>query len=183
MTELINSVELLLDRCSSPIIAIDGRCAAGKTTTADRLAEMFGFSVVHMDDFFLPFDMRTPERLAQPGGNIHRERFLEEAVPWLGRSFEYGVFDCSVGRVKEKRSIAAGGVIVEGVYSLHPAFGDIYDLCVFMDISPELQRSRIIERNGEVMWAMFRDRWIPMEENYINSFDVEKRCSVIISSR
>ena len=36
------------------IIAIDGRCAAGKTTLAARLAKELGGDVIHMDDFFLP---------------------------------------------------------------------------------------------------------------------------------
>ena len=34
------------------IIAIDGRCAAGKTTLAARLAKELGGDVIHMDDFF-----------------------------------------------------------------------------------------------------------------------------------
>lgn len=33
------------------IIAIDGRCAAGKTTLAARLAKELGGDVIHMDDF------------------------------------------------------------------------------------------------------------------------------------
>ena len=34
------------------IIAIDGRCAAGKTTLAARLVKELGGDVIHMDDFF-----------------------------------------------------------------------------------------------------------------------------------
>lgn len=33
------------------IIAIDGRCAAGKTTLAARLVKELGGDVIHMDDF------------------------------------------------------------------------------------------------------------------------------------
>ena len=33
------------------IIAIDGRCAAGKTTLAARLGKELGGDVIHMDDF------------------------------------------------------------------------------------------------------------------------------------
>ena len=36
------------------VIAIDGRCASGKTTLARELAERLGAGVIHMDDFFLP---------------------------------------------------------------------------------------------------------------------------------
>ena len=33
------------------LVALDGRCAAGKTTLAGRLAREYGFPVVHMDHF------------------------------------------------------------------------------------------------------------------------------------
>ena len=49
-----------------------------------------------MDDFFLPFELRTAERLKEPGGNVHYERFIDEVVSKLsaGEPFEYGVFRC-----------------------------------------------------------------------------------------
>ena len=47
------------------IIAIDGRCAAGKTTLAARLAKELGGDVIHMDDFFLPLELRTEERFGR----------------------------------------------------------------------------------------------------------------------
>ena len=79
------------------IIAIDGRCAAGKTTLAARLVKELGGDVIHMDDFFLPPALRTPERRSEPGGNVHYERFLTEVLPNLrsGRPFFYRRFDCS----------------------------------------------------------------------------------------
>ena len=51
-------------------LAIDGCCAAGKTTLARRLQEKYGCPVFHADDYFLQPYQRTPERLAQPGGNM-----------------------------------------------------------------------------------------------------------------
>jgi len=73
------------------VIAMDGRAAAGKTTLAEELAVTLGGAVVHMDDFFLPGELRTPERLAAPGGNVHAERFVEEVLPYLrrGEAFRY----------------------------------------------------------------------------------------------
>lgn len=52
------------------LVAIDGRCTAGKTTLAGLLQGKRSCNVVHMDDFYLPFAKRTPERMAQPGGNM-----------------------------------------------------------------------------------------------------------------
>lgn len=73
------------------VIAMDGRAAAGKTTLAEELAVTLGGAVVHMDDFFLPGELRTPERLAAPGGNVHAERFVEEVclICGGGEAFRY----------------------------------------------------------------------------------------------
>ena len=65
------------------VIALDGRAAAGKSTLAAALAETLQAAVIHMDDFFLPPALRTPQRLDRPGGNIHYERFAEEVLPRL----------------------------------------------------------------------------------------------------
>ena len=62
------------------LVAIDGRCAAGKTTLAASLQAQLGCNVFHMDDFFLRPEQRTPERLHQPGGNVDFERFLTEVL-------------------------------------------------------------------------------------------------------
>ena len=45
------------------LIAIDGRCGAGKTTLPQRLQQELGGRVFHMDDFFLRPVQRTAERL------------------------------------------------------------------------------------------------------------------------
>ena len=60
------------------LAAIDGRCASGKTTLAAQLQQQFDGSVIHMDHFFLRPHQRTPQRYQEPGGNVDRERFLEE---------------------------------------------------------------------------------------------------------
>ena len=59
------------------MLAIDGMSASGKSTLAQEVADKYGGSVVHMDDFFLPAELRTNKRLETPGGNIHYERFKE----------------------------------------------------------------------------------------------------------
>lgn len=151
---------------------IDGRAASGKTTAAELLTNIFGGEVIHMDDFFLPKELRTPERFEEKGGNIHYERFIEEVVPNLIKedSFTYTYFDCSIFDYGGTRTISSASHsplrIVEGTYSHHPLYKDIYDIKILMSISPEMQKKRILKRNGEKMWQMFRDRWIPLEEKY-----------------
>ena len=57
------------------LIAVEGRCASGKTTLASALQKELGCCVFHMDDFFLRPEQRTRERLLTAGGNIDYERF------------------------------------------------------------------------------------------------------------
>lgn len=77
------------------VIAIDGRAASGKTIAAEQLRFILGGSAIHMDDFFLPVSLRTAERFAEPGGNVHYERFCEEVLPKLARGehFAYRMFN------------------------------------------------------------------------------------------
>ena len=59
-----DAVPALASGLKSPfLLAIDGRCAAGKTTLTTELAEQWDCNVIHMDDFYLPFRDRTPERM------------------------------------------------------------------------------------------------------------------------
>lgn len=164
------------------IITIDGRAAAGKTTLAVRLAAAFNSSVVHMDDFFLPPELCSPDRLAEPGGNIHHERFAEEVLPHIKGSvpFSYNIFDCATGNFSGKREISNTPVlIVEGSYSCHPIFGNYMDLRIFCDISTEIQLERIIARNGETAAKTFAQKWIPLEENYFSEYKIAEMANII----
>jgi len=180
---LKNRLTQLLQSKNRVVAAFDGRSAAGKSSAAEWLAVQLGGEVIHMDDFFLPLELRTLERLAEPGGNVHRERFETEVLQGLvsGEVFRYRRFDCSVMDYGE--SVSAGDkrlIIIEGAYSLHPSFGNYYDLAVFFDIEPDEQKKRILKRNGPEKLVAFTQRWIPMEERYISAFDIENRCDMVI---
>lgn len=164
------------------VVSLDGRAAAGKTTAAEALKSIFGAEIIHADDFFLPFDMRTRERLDEAGGNIHYERLKAEVTDNLSSStITYGRFDCSKGYVTEKVTIKKAPVtVIEGAYSSHPVLGDIYDLKVFFDIDSNTQKERILKRNGEKMFKRFTETWIPMENKYIDYFGIKDKSDIII---
>lgn len=164
------------------IIAIDGRAASGKSTIADILSSVLSAPVIHMDDFFLPLEKRTPERLSEAGGNLDYERFSEEVISSLSsKTLSYGIFDCSEMRITERREIKWDSfLIVEGSYSHHPSFGHYADLSVFSDIDPALQKERILRRNGERMLDAFVSRWIPMEEKYFTVFDIRNSADIVL---
>ena len=69
--------------------------------------------------------------------------------------------------------------IVEGTYSLHPYFGDPYDLKVCLLVSPELQRRRILKRPA-FLHKRFFEEWIPMEHRYFDGFAIASGCDLVL---
>lgn len=166
------------------LVAIDGRCAAGKTTLAGQLQKSMCCNVFHMDDFFLPPDLRTKERLAQPGGNVDDARFRTQVLlPILsGNVFSYRPYDCHLQRQVEPVLVEPKPIsIIEGCYSCHPHLWDIYDLRIFLNISKKEQLQRILQRNGVEQLNIFRERWIPLEERYFSAFRIPQRCDLFFS--
>lgn len=181
-TRLLPIIDAAISAEKSPcIIAIDGRAASGKTSLAHDLAEIIDAGVIHMDDFFLPKELRTEKRLSEAGGNIDYERFAMEVLPKLSEkdSFSYNTFSCSKMALDGRRTVENSDYrIVEGVYSLHPYFGDYADVCVFSDVDSLTQIERIKNRDGEFFADIFSSKWIPMEENYFSKFNIQERCSI-----
>lgn len=133
-----------------------------------------------MDDFFLRPEQRTKERFEKPGGNVDHERFLEEILMPLkngAQTIFYRPFDCGTKDFAEAVSVNTSAVnVVEGSYSCHPALWDAYDLRVFLEVGEAEQERRILNRNGREKAAMFRERWIPFEERYFETYRIRERC-------
>jgi len=165
------------------VVAIEGGSANGKTTLAALLEQVYDCTVFHMDDYFLRPEQRTPERLAETGGNVDRERFAQEILLPLRRGERvcYRPFDCQTQRLLPPVEVQPKAlVIVEGAYSMHPELAEHYDLSVFLRVSPEVQRKRIGVRNTPEMAARFFSTWIPLETTYFEAFDPAGRCDLIL---
>ncbi|MGN1102394.1 MAG: uridine kinase, partial [Huintestinicola sp.] len=133
------------------IIAIDGRCASGKTTLAELLKGALDCNVFHMDDFFLRQEQRTEQRLSEPGGNVDRERFESEVLAPLlrGEDFSYRKYSCRLGGFSETINVQNRRInIIEGAYSCHPDLRSCYDLKIFLSTDYRTQLERIRARNG-----------------------------------
>lgn len=166
------------------VVAIDGPCASGKTTLAQALGLEFGGAVIHADDFFLRPEQRTASRIAEVGGNLDRERFLDEVILPLSRKeeFSYRPYSCQDGVFGDPVPIPANGLIlVEGSYCLHPAFGKYYDLALFLRITPQEQVNRLKKRSPHKL-ERFLSEWIPMEEAYFRAFSIEEGCDFVFFS-
>lgn len=164
-------------------VAIEGGSACGKTTLASLLAELYDCTVLHMDDFFLRPEQRTPARRAEVGGNVDRERFLEEVLRPLGegRVPEYRRFNCGTQTLEPPVTVARKPLtVIEGVYSMHPELTGYYDLSLFLEISPDLQRERILKRNPSPLAERFFEEWIPLEAAYFVGMNVKARCELCL---
>lgn len=165
-------------------IAIEGGSASGKSTLAEIMKKIYDCTVFHTDDFFLPKEKKTPERLSQAGGNLDRERFIEEVLVPLkeNKTVNYRRFDCSTMSIQEAvRIIPENLIVTEGAYSMHPDMEKFYDFSVFLDISPQFQRERILKRNSPDFAERFFNQWIPLENKYFEETDTKNRCSLCIN--
>ena len=183
--EITARVASLLQTRERVLLAIDGNCCAGKTTMAARLGSMLGANVFHMDDYFLQPQMRTPERLSQPGGNVDAERFLSQILlpASRGEVVKARRYDCRKDRLLAPIPVLPSRVIIgEGAYCLHPLLAPYYDLKVFCRIGAAQQAARISARNGADALPMFQERWIPLENKYFEALDILSQCDIIIDS-
>jgi hypothetical protein len=178
------SLDGLLSQGKPIVLAIDGWATSGKTSLLETLTKDYQSRVVHTDDFFLPQELRTDERLSKPGGNLHYERFVAAVLPGLRqkKGFSYQAFDCGFMQLGAWRSLAPAQLtIVEGSYALHPIFGAYYDISIFMTCPPKLQLARIKSRNPNRL-EQFRKHWIPIEEAYFQAFSIEKTADFTIQT-
>lgn len=170
------------DMTSQVNVAIDGMCGSGKSTLGEAIVRKYGCNLFHTDDFFLRPEQRTKERYAQPGGNVDYERFREEVLEHLADrgGFAYRRFDCRTMTLGETYAVSWNRLnIVEGAYSCHPYFGDVWQLRFFLEVPADEQRERILARNGAAMYRRFACEWIPMENRYFEFYGIREKCSVL----
>ena len=181
---VIERIERVYTERERVFVAIDGPCTSGKTTLATVLQRRFGGNVLHMDDFFLRPEQRTPERFAEPGGNVDRERFEDEVLAPLaaGKIAQYRPWDCHTGDFAASRNVEPARLtIVEGSYSMHPALRGYYDLMICLTIDSGEQLRRLEARNPRML-QRFIDEWIPLENRYFASTETRTAADMIVDT-
>ena len=152
------------------IIAIEGKCASGKTTLANMFMDKY--AIIHIDDFFLPPHLKTAERLAEVGGNINYEKVYEMLANIKEKHIiEYEKYDCHTNTYSHVSIPYNEVIILEGVYSFHPYFNKLIDKLVFIETDMAEQRERINKRpNADKFYKV----WMPLENKYYQESDILK---------
>ena len=139
-------------------VGIGGRGGSGKTTLAARIA---GAQVVGTDEFW-------------DGEGFELSRLRAEVFEPLlsGRAARYAGWDWDARRPGGERTVEPQGlVVVEGVCALHRMFRDAYDVRVWVEAPYETRLARGLARDGEAARATWVERWMPMEDRYVERDD------------
>lgn len=184
LNKVIEDIKDIINKKGYITVAIDGNSCSGKSSLANLLSKYFDVNIIHMDDFFLPINLRSEDRLAEVGGNVHYERFMDEIV----RNYDstkiitYKKFDCRIMDYSHTYKLEPKQLtIVEGSYCMRKEFRDIYDYKIFLKCDYDIQLKRIEDRNGKEMLIHFKDKWIPMENKYFEVENIEKECDISIN--
>ncbi len=182
--ELEYVVQIIQKKEKPIVIAIDGRCASGKTTFGTELAKKLDSNIIYMDNFFLQKYQRTPKRYATPGENVDHERVKQVIASWKNKQIlRYQKFDCQKMELTEFIEQEWKPIlIVEGSYSMHEDLLSYYDMKLFFTVNYEERLERILKRNGPEKQKVFIEKWIPLEEKYFNAFSIAEKADIIIDT-
>ncbi len=166
------------------VVAVDGRCGSGKTSLAKLSARIFPCNVFHMDDFYLPVERRGKNWNAVPGGNMDLERLRDEVLIPVseGKEALYRPYSClrrEYGSVTVMPPQKLN--IIEGSYSHHPELFEKYDLKIFLTCEKDVQERRLRDREG-VYFNEYEVWWMPMEEHYIESLEIEQEAGLLVDT-
>lgn len=166
------------------IVAVDGGSASGKTTLGQYLEKRYDLKVLHIDDFYLPKEKRTEERLSELGGNIDRERLINEVLMPLreGKQISYKAYSCVRGGFYDPVTVNLQKImVIEGAYAMHPDFMKYYDFCVYLNIEKEKQFDRITKCTDRIDVIRYFTEWTVRERIYFEKTDIKNRCDLVIN--
>ena len=165
------------------IISIDGPCGGGKTTIADIIEKELGFNILHMDDFYLPFDKRDKNWMNITASHMDYERLIENVLkPYKERvKTNYVSYDCHSDKYLQEIPIDLDKIlIIEGSYTSNPLLDKYVNAKIFVDIDKDEQIKRLTKRNPKVV-DKFLSMWVPFENRYFEEMKIKDISDLVIS--
>lgn len=155
------------------IIALEGKCASGKTTISKLIEKEYKATIIHTDDFFDE---------ANEVIGINNDRIIKEILSTvkLGCELSYQKYNCTS---KSFASYTVNKVspllILEGVYSGNKSLRPYYDGLIFLEIDEDQQMIRLNSRSKTLM-NRFLCEWIPREKAYLERENIKSKANLII---
>lgn len=165
------------------LIALEGDSASGKSRYGQAIKDYYGdrCNLFHTDDFFLPQNLKTEERLNEIGGNVNYEALSLLIKDILrGEEVRCTPFDCAAQSFKEKITVKPAQInVVEGVYSAHPIVRKHYDVIADFTIKCCKQQQRIFSVGGAETLSRYNKLWLPLEKTYLK--DLRENCKELLT--
>jgi hypothetical protein len=162
---------------ANPVVLIDGRSGAGKSSLAARLAENWPFEgrvqVIALDSIYPGWD--------------GLDDGVERAREWILRPHARGMlgtwrrWDWTVGDEAESHGVdPALGLVVEGSGVLTPTTAPLADLRIWVEADDSTRRSRALARDGDA-YRPHWERWAEQERRHIERDDPRILATRIVS--
>ncbi|MCT1477101.1 hypothetical protein [Microbacterium sp. p3-SID336] len=169
--------DVLAVSAANPVIIIDGGSGAGKTSLAERLAELWPLAgrvqVIALDSLYPGWD----------GLDAGAERALDGILRPHGRGLlgTWNRWDWVRGEDAESHAVdPALGVIVEGSGILRPSTADLADVRVWIESAESSRKPRALARDGDA-YRPHWDRWAAQERRHVERDDPRSLATRIIT--
>lgn len=173
-TQVIDDIRVL--SVANPVVLIDGRSGAGKSSLAARIAERWPLAgrvqVVALDSLYPGWDglddgvRRAEEWILRPHGR--------------GLIGTWRRWDWTAGEEAESHAVdPALGVIIEGSGVLTPTTARLADLRVWVEAPEPVRRRRALDRDGET-YRPHWERWAAQEARHVERDDPRSAATRIV---
>ena len=185
MSENIEKIKKLVsdkNLTGQVVISIDGPCGGGKTTIAKMIEEELGYNILHMDDFYLPFDKRDKNWMNIIAGHMDYDRLIENVlIPYKEkRKTNYISYDCHNDKYLQEIPVDLDKfLVIEGSYTSNPILDKYVNAKIFVDIDNDEQVKRLTKRNPSVV-DKFLSMWVPFENRYFEELKIKNGSDLVI---
>lgn len=165
---------MLAVSATNPVILIDGRSGAGKTSIAGDVVDLWPLSgqvqSIAMDCIYPGWDG------LEAGAEIARERIL---IPHArGVIGTWNRWDWESAAPAESHAVDPGlPLILEGAGVLTEATARVSDISVWIDSPAESRKKRALVRDGDT-YSPHWSRWAAQEERHIARHDPQRHASL-----
>lgn len=179
------------------VVGINGIDASGKTSFAEAFAKHldaqgFGVQVIHVDDFQNPKEVRYASE-DQIDNYFNRSWNLKQLVDELLSPIHAGekvmksltLLDIATDEFTTKRNYEIGYdtiILLEGVFLFRPELVDFLDYKIFIHVSFEEAKRRIILRDSSDIARKIDTKYHPTQRKYLHDYKPEENANMVIDN-